>query len=93
MNEFITCPIDGAKYNKQYRCAEELSCKACDRRYPKGVICPINGVAYIKRDHCAQEGSCKICGRRYPKKVKLIGIPESPKKTKQAPRGQYIQRI
>ena len=83
MEEFITCPIDSAKYNKHYRCAEELSCKVCDRRHPKGIICPINGVSYIKRDHCAQERSCKICSRRYPKKVKLIGIPGSPKKTKQ----------
>jgi hypothetical protein len=83
MEEFITCPIDGAKYNKQYRCAAELSCKVCDRRHPKGIICPINGLRYIKRDHCAAERSCKVCGRRHLKNVKPIETRGRPKKTKQ----------
>ena len=82
MEEFITCPIDGAKYNKQYRCAEELSCKDCDRRYPKGIVCPINGLRYIKRDHCAAERSCKVCGRRHLKNVKPIETRGRLKKAK-----------
>ena len=48
MEVFVTYPIDGARYNKQFHCAEELSCKVCDRRYPKGIICPIDGHTYEK---------------------------------------------